>query len=165
MAIETSNEPDTRVTRDNAGVIAWPPFIFAACAGVGIVGHFVHAVPIADGPLIKRIGGLLAVCSGVLAIWAQRAMKAAGTNIRPDKPALVIVKRGPYRFTRNPLYLSLCMLHSGMALWLNDWVTLSLVLPLFAILHFGVVLREEAYLERKFGEEYLGFKRRVHRWI
>ena len=92
-------------------------------------------------------------------------MKAAGTNVSPHNPTLAIVKCGPYRFTRNPLYVSLCLLQLGISLRLNDWIALSLTLVLFGMLHYGVVLREEIYLERKFGEEYLAYKRSVRRWI
>lgn len=154
-----------RMSKDNAGVIAWPPTVFAVCAGISIFAHFVHAVPIAGGAVIRWVGSIVVVCSAALALWAVRVMKAAGTNIRPDQPTLVIVDCGPYRLTRNPMYLSLCLLQIGIALLLNDWIGLTFTLVLFAILHFGVVLREEAYLEQKFGEEYLRFKRSVHRWI
>jgi protein-S-isoprenylcysteine O-methyltransferase Ste14 len=153
------------MNKDNANVIAWPPLMFAVCAGIGIIAHFVHAVPITGEIFIRWLGGVLAVCSAALAIWAKRVMQAAGTNVRPDQPTLVIVKRGPYRHTRNPMYLSLCVFQIGIALLFNDWIALLLALVLFTILHFGVVLREEAYLERKFGEEYLELKHSVRRWI
>ncbi len=92
-------------------------------------------------------------------------MKAAGTNVRPDRPALTIVRNGPYRFTRNPMYLSLCLLQLALGFVLDGWVPLLLAIPLLVTLHFGVVLREERYLEAKFGEQYLLFKREVRRWI
>src|SRR6516162_9882906 len=76
------NLRDNSVNQDNAGVIAWPPLIFAVCVGMGIVVHFVHAVPIASRPVIRWLGGCLAVCSAALAIWAVRVMKAAGTNVK-----------------------------------------------------------------------------------
>src|SRR6516162_6396129 len=100
--LSSRNPPASIMSRDSAVVIAWPPLVFAACAGIGIIAHFIHAVPIESGGLIRWLGGLVTVCSGALALWAERVMKSAGTNVRPDKPTLVIVRRGPYRFTRNP---------------------------------------------------------------
>jgi protein-S-isoprenylcysteine O-methyltransferase Ste14 len=100
-----------------------------------------------------------------VAIWAERVMKAAGTNVRPDRPALTVVRSGPYRFTRNPMYLSLCLLPLAIGFFLDGWVPLLFAGILALVLHFGVILREESYLQRKFGEQYLSFKRQVRRWL
>jgi protein-S-isoprenylcysteine O-methyltransferase Ste14 len=111
------------------------------------------------------LGVALVVVSVSLATWAVRVMKTAGTNVRPDRPALIIVRSGPYRFTRNPMYLSLCLLQLGLGFLLDGWIPLLFAIPLMLILHFGVILREESYLEAKFGEQYLALKREVRRWI
>jgi protein-S-isoprenylcysteine O-methyltransferase Ste14 len=111
------------------------------------------------------LGITLALVSATVAIWAERVMKASGTNIRPDRPALTIVRHGPYRFTRNPMYLSLCLLQLALGFVLDGWMPLLCAIPLALILHYGVILREEAYLERKFGKSYLDLKRQVRRWI
>jgi len=103
-------------------------------------------------------GIVLIILAPTLALSALRTMQAAGTNVDPAKPALTIVRDGPFRFTRNPMYLALCF-------FLNDWITLLFVVPLALILHYGVVLREEKYLAAKFGEPYLQYKREVRRWI
>lgn len=92
-------------------------------------------------------------------------MVKAGTNIRPDKPALAIVTAGPFRLTRNPMYLSLCLLQLGLGLLINGLIPLLLVIPLALTLHFGVILREERYLTAKFGETYTHFQSHVRRWI
>jgi len=78
---------------------------------------------------------------------------------------VTIVRTGPYRFTRNPMYLSLCLAQVAIAFVVDDWVALLLVIPLALILHFGVVVREERYLEAKFGAQYLALKKEVRRWI
>ena len=111
------------------------------------------------------LGVALAVVSASLAVWAVRVMKAAGTNVRPDRPALTIVRSGPYQWTRNPMYLSLCLLQLALGFVLDGWIPVLSAIPLMLILHFGVVLREERYLEAKFGEQYLAFKRGVRRWM
>ncbi len=95
----------------------------------------------------------------------MRTIKAAGTNVHPSESALALVRDGPFRFTRNPMYLALSLVQVAPGFFLNDWITLLFVVPLALILHYGVVLREERYLTGKFGEPYLQFKREVHRWI
>ena len=150
---------------DHPQVITWPPLIFAACAVGGALAHFIFPIRVTRYPVSLAAGVVLAVLSASLAIWAERVMKAAGTNVRPDKPSLVIVSNGPYRFTRNPMYLSLCLLQLAIGCFLNGWVPVLFTPILALILHFGVILREESYLEGKFGEQYLSFKNRVRRWL
>lgn len=151
--------------KDNPGVIVWPPLLFAATLLFGCLLHLVFPVRLLP-PLLSRIAGsLIVLAAGVIALWAERVMKAAGTNVRPDKPATAIVTTGPFRFTRNPLYLSLCALQLGIALLINGVMPVVFLLPLILVLHFGVVKREERYLAVKFGDDYLSFKNRTHRWL
>ena len=150
---------------DHPGVIAFPPLIFAVCAVVGILLHFLFPIHVMRHSVSVAVGVFLSVVSAALAIWAARVMKAAGTNVRPDRPALTIVRSGPYQWTRNPMYLSLCLLQLALGFVLDGWIALLFTIPLVLILHFGVIRREESYLEAKFGEQYLAFKRKVRRWI
>jgi protein-S-isoprenylcysteine O-methyltransferase Ste14 len=81
------------------------------------------------------------------------------------KPTTAIVTKGPFRYSRNPLYVSLTLLYLGVALIINVlWIVL-LVVPVLVVMQRGVIGREEAYLERKFGEKYLSYKARVRRWV
>jgi protein-S-isoprenylcysteine O-methyltransferase Ste14 len=152
---------------DNPGVIAFPPFIWLVGAITGTLVHFFAIqLPISPNYRVCLVCGIaLMIIAPVLALSALFAMFGAGTNVDPAKPALTIVRGGPFRFTRNPMYLALCLLQIALGFFLNDWITLLFVIPLFCILHFGVVLREERYLETKFGEEYLALRRSVRRWL
>ena len=150
---------------DHPHVIALPPLIFLLYAVAGFGMHILHPSPVASPAAGRTVGVLLGILSGFLAIWARSVMKAGGTNIRPDRPAVAVVTDGPFRFTRNPLYLSLCLLLLAGGFFINDWMLLLATVPLAVTLHFGVILREEVYLERKFGASYLDFKRQVRRWI
>ena len=150
---------------DHPGVIAFPPFIFVGCVGLGGLLHWLFPTRVMMYAASVSIGVVLAVASMSLALWAARVMKAAGTNVRPDRPSLTVVRGGPYRFTRNPMYLSLCLLQLAVGFILDGWTPILLTIPLALILHFGVILREERYLERKFGERYLEIKREVRRWL
>ncbi len=151
---------------DNPGVIAFPPLIWLIGAVASTLVHFLVArISIMNYNVSLVCGIALATMAPSLAISALIVMKKGGTNVNPSKPALAIVRGGPFRFTRNPMYLALCLLQVALGFFLNDWITLIFVVPLALILHYGVVLREERYLVAKFGEPYLELKREVRRWI
>jgi protein-S-isoprenylcysteine O-methyltransferase Ste14 len=95
----------------------------------------------------------------------MRTIENAGTPIRTDRPVPHLVTNGPFRYTRNPGYLGLAMLYAGIAVLRNAlWAILLLPLVVYVIQR-EVIGREERYLERTFGEEYLAYKARVRRWV
>ena len=110
-------------------------------------------------------GIVLGVAAVVIALSGILAFRRAGTHVEPHKPSLVLVGEGPYRFTRNPMYVGLILLMLGLSLIFSlDWGVL--IAPLFAlVLHHGVVLREEAYLSQKFGDAYRAYLERTRRWV
>ena len=151
--------------RDHAGVIAFPPLIFAAHVVAGGLAHWLWPIPLLPSPSARTIGAILAVAAGAQAFWAARIMNRAGTNVRPSQPTTAIVAAGPYTYTRNPMYLSLCLLYLGISLLIDGVLPVLFLVPLALTLHFGVIKREERYLAAKFGETYLAYQRRVRRWI
>ena len=92
-------------------------------------------------------------------------MRDANTNVDPTQPTTTIVTSGPFRFTRNPIYTSLTLLYIGIALIVNSLLTILLLPIILVLMNVGVIAREERYLERKFGTQYLAYKQRVHRWL
>ena len=131
-----------------------------------LIHFFVTQAPMMSTYRVSLVCGIvLVILAPTLAISAVVTFKKAGTNVNPAEPALTIARGGPYRFTRNPMYLALCLLQVALGFFLDDWITLMFVVPLFLMLHYGVVLREERYLTAKFGEPYLELKRGVRRWI
>jgi protein-S-isoprenylcysteine O-methyltransferase Ste14 len=150
---------------DTAGVAAPPPLIFLAGLAVGFVLEAL--LPETDLPawLEWGVGGLLVVSGLGLLLWFNTMFSRAGTAVEPWKPTTAIVTTGPYRFTRNPAYLGMALTYIGIALMSSAlWVLVPLPFVL-AVIDRAVIAREERYLERQFGEEYLGFKRGVRRWI
>ena len=160
MAKASADEP-----LDNPRVIAFPPLIWLVNAVISVLVHLFIRVPIMRYGMSLVCGIIFIILAPTLALSAFKTMKAAGTNILPSKPALTIVRSGPFRFTRNPVYLSFCLLQVALGFFLNNWITLLFVVPLALMFHYGVVLREERYLTAKFGEPYLQYKREVRRWI
>lgn len=151
--------------KDHPGVIALPPLIWLGCAMMSGLVHYAFPYRMMGQGVALPLGITLVLVAVFLAISAVRVLKAAGTNIHPGEPTLTIVRNGPYRFTRNPMYLALCLLQLALGFFLNDFIALLFVIPLAVILHYGVILREERYLEAKFGDPYLALKREVRRWL
>ena len=135
------------------------------CVAGGSLAHALCPYRFPLGSWARWAGGALGLAAVLFALWGRRTMKAAGTNVRPSMPALAIVADGPFAFTRNPLYLALIGLFAGIGLALRSPAFLAILAPLGLVLHFGVVLREERYLEAKFGDLYRGYRARVRRWI
>ena len=151
--------------KDHPNIIAPPPLIFFGCALASWLLQHLFPLRVMSYSLSLPIGIALACVAGSLVVWAALIMKERGTNVRPDRPSQTIVTSGPYRFTRNPMYLSLCLLQLGLGFILDGWIPLLFIIPLALILHFGVIVREEQYLESKFGEQYSVLKKTVRRWV
>ena len=151
--------------RDNPGVLIFPPLLFALCLLAGIAIHAVTPAGLRAPAWVRGAGLAMAVGAIVHALWGERTMKAAGTNVRPSLPALAIVRSGPFAYSRNPLYLSLVLLLAGIGIAVPSIPILAMVIPLVAVLRFGVIAREERYLAEKFGQTYRDYQRTVRRWF
>jgi protein-S-isoprenylcysteine O-methyltransferase Ste14 len=150
---------------DNPGVIAPPPLIYAGPLAIGLLLNLKFPMRFLPRKVAAILGVTLIGASVGLVSQAYQRMKRAGTNVDPYEPATVLVTEGPFKFTRNPLYLSVTLFYAGVATLVNAlWAMLMLPIVLF-VMNRGVVEREERYLERKFGEQYTQYKGRVRRWI
>jgi protein-S-isoprenylcysteine O-methyltransferase Ste14 len=96
---------------------------------------------------------------------AVRRFRSAGTSVVPGEPSTVLLETGPYRYTRNPIYIGIILIYSGLAIMATSAWMLLLLIPVLIVLQRGVVEREEAYLIEKFGEAYRKFQARVPRWL
>ena len=150
---------------DNPGVVAPPPLVYAGALAAGLLAG--RAYPVAFLPrVIARVLGPSLLAGGFLLIGSGlRAMRRAGTNVDPREPATAIVTEGPYRFTRNPIYVGLTLVYGGVAALANALPAAILLPFVLIVMQRGVIEREERYLERKFGDEYLRYKARVRRWV
>jgi protein-S-isoprenylcysteine O-methyltransferase Ste14 len=152
--------------KDTPNAVVRPPvaWIFALVAGVAADRfHPLRFVP-ASVPG-AWIGGAIFAIAFALAIWAIVTIRKAGTQVETYKPTTTIVVDGPYRFTRNPIYLGMVLGQIGVAVAFDSlWILATLVL-FYLVIRYGVIAREEAYLEHKFGDVYLGYKSRVRRWL
>jgi protein-S-isoprenylcysteine O-methyltransferase Ste14 len=151
--------------RDAPGVIAIPPLIYVGFLALGFaVDWLVPAAFLPDG--VQYAAGLALIAAGAaIVVPVVRGFRGAGTNLDVRKPATALVTAGPFRFSRNPAYVALSLLHAGIAVMADNPWALGLLAPALLVMHFGVILREERYLERKFGAEYLRYKASVRRWL
>jgi len=152
---------------DVAGVIALPPFIFLAFLVTATVLEAVVPLPFLASYAVTRYlaGALLAVSGFVLIGMGTRRFVAAGTNIPPNLPTTALVVDGIYGRTRNPLYLGSTLVYLGLSVAAGSLWAIALLVPLLWVMNVGVITREERYLERKFGDAYRAYKKRVRRWV
>jgi len=156
---------ETREAPDNPGVIAPPPLIYAGALVAGLLANRRYHIPFLPRSLARTLGPSLVVGGLAIGFLGSREMRRAETNLDPRKPATTVVAGGPFRFTRNPLYLSMTMIYGGISALANALLPILLLPLVLRLMRRGVIEREERYLERKFGDEYLQYKARVRRWI
>lgn len=168
LRASTARPGGSAMTKDSPNVIAFPPLILAGALGLAILLEWLVPFSLLPPPLTFWTSVLASVFAGTgggLAVSAIFAFRRAGTNIEPYRPALHLVEAGPYVMTRNPMYLGLMALHVTITLIASlDWALVTLI-PLALTLHYGVVLREEAYLTATFGQPYTEYCARTRRWI
>ncbi len=150
---------------DSPGVIVFPPVLYVGTLLIGLLLHLLLPWHLSAGRWVRICGAVLVLVSGIIAQWAARTMRRAGTNVMPNKPSLAIVTDGPFRFTRNPLYLTNAIFYLGLTLIFNAVWPLLLLVPMLVVVDWGIIRREERYLEAKFGDAYLAYKARVRRWL
>ena len=151
-----------------AGVIARPPLLFLAALLLGLASDRLLPLPFAaaGGDLVHwTIGGSLMLIGSSLAVAGIRNFSRAGTPIPTNKPTRTLVTTGIHGWTRNPIYLGLFLVYGGAGVATRSPWVLILMLPLALTIRYGVVAREEAYLERRFGAAYRDYKARVRRWL
>ena len=153
---------------DNSGVRIFPPGIYLACLLVGFAVQWVRPAPIGLGDWpqgLKLVGGVVILLGLGLMGSALVAFRKAGTAVNPTRPTSAITRDGPYRLTRNPMYLGFALVHGGIALWADAlWPLLTLPLAMWMV-QVAVIDKEERYLAEKFGDDYLSYKVAVRRWI
>lgn len=153
--------------KDRADIKVPPPLLFFACLGAGVFLDYLYPFQIISCPWAFRIvsGCLLIAVSGLIAVGAFRALINCKTPFNPAKPTLKIVCEGPFRYSRNPLYLALLLLLGGIAaLRCSLWLVCAEI-TLFSLLEYFAIRPEEKYLADKFGDEYLEYKSSVRRWL
>jgi protein-S-isoprenylcysteine O-methyltransferase Ste14 len=150
---------------DSPGVRVPPPLVFLGGLAIGLVLSTWAPTEYLDRAIAHLVGGVLTGIGVLLALSAVYAFFRARTNLRPDRSSSALVRTGPYRFTRNPMYVSMTIVYLGVAVMMQSLWSLLLLPLVVTFIRTKVIAREEAYMERRFGAEYLRYKSEVRRWL
>lgn len=151
---------------DTAQVAIRPPLAWALAIVAGLALDWLMPLPFMPARAPSSwLGGGIFVAALALAAWAIATITRGGSNVPTNLPTTAIVDTGPYRFTRNPIYLGMMLGLLGLAMAFDSLWLLVTLAPFALVIRHGVVAREEAYLDRKFGEGYRGYRSRVRRWL
>ena len=147
-------------------LIAPPPVMYIGALLLGVGIHVLLPISIfLATPAREILASFLLILSGAFARWAFLTMRRTGTTANPKKPSAALVTDGPFRISRNPIYVAMTGLYIGSAFLVNSAWPLILLVPLLMVMQWGVILREERYLSEKFGSEYTAYSSRVRRWL
>lgn len=142
-----------------------PPLLFAVAIAAGVLLHLARPLPFASRAARWPIGAALVLAGLTLFVAAVRAFAAAGTPVPGGMSTTAIVRRGPYRFSRNPIYVAFVLIHLGVAASVGSWWLLMTLAAGISVVAIAVVPREERYLEARFGSLYRDYKSSVRRWL
>jgi protein-S-isoprenylcysteine O-methyltransferase Ste14 len=153
-------------TADTAQVVVRPPIAWALGVLVGLALNWLMPLPFMPPAVSARwLGGTLFAIALALLVWAIATLTRAGSHVPTSMPTTTIVDTGPYRFTRNPIYLAMFLGLVALAMVFDSLWLLAVLVPFALVIRYGVVTREEAYLERKFDDVYRRYRSRVRRWL
>ena len=161
----TEMRDSTFGTSDRPAVIAPPPVLFLGYIMLGVVLDLIwpSSLPIGD---MKYAAGLVTFGLGVaLLAWSLLLFRRAGTNVETRKPTHALVISGPYSISRNPIYIALSLIHLGIGVLSDSLWVVGLIVPALLTIRYGVIAREERYLDAKFGDDYRRYKASVRRWL
>jgi protein-S-isoprenylcysteine O-methyltransferase Ste14 len=153
-------------TADTAQVIIRPPLAWGIAVIAGLAVNWLLPLPFLPAELPTGwLGAIVFVLALALFAWAIVTITNAGSNVPTNRATTTVVESGPYHFTRNPIYLGMFLGLIGLAIAFDNLWLLLMLVPFAFIIRYGVVAREEAYLEREFGDIYRGYYSRVRRWL
>jgi protein-S-isoprenylcysteine O-methyltransferase Ste14 len=163
---DRSDKAETGMLPDAANLgIVRPPLVYLGAIALGLLLHFAWPVRLVSHAVGGPLGGTAVFVAVALFLSAVRTFRTAGTPVPGNRPTTTIVRTGPYRFSRNPIYLAFSLLQLGVAVWVNSLWLLVTLIPAVALMSFVVIPREEQYLETRFPSDYLPYKASVRRWL
>lgn len=164
--ISTSSDRPTRGTRkfDSPGV-RLPPVLYIAAFLIGVALQARFPLPFLAQPVVLGLGGVLAAVGALCIVTSIPAMLRGHGTLNTAGPSTALVISGPYRYSRNPMYLGLVLLFTGVAVLLAVTWALLFVLPLILYTQTRVIMPEERYLQRAFGDTYLAYCSQARRWL
>jgi protein-S-isoprenylcysteine O-methyltransferase Ste14 len=148
----------------NLGLVR-PPFVYLGSIALGLAVHYAWPVRFIPASVSTPIGATLVLLAVGVFVTAVRTLRAAGTPVPGNRPTTTIVRTGPYRVSRNPIYLAFSLFQLGLAVYVNSLGLLITLIPAVALMALVVIPREEHYLEERFPSEYSPYRAAVRRWL
>ena len=155
-------------SRDTANIMLPAPVIYLGALALSVVAKLLFRSALLPSALagVRRLGGVKLLVGGLALIgWSVRTMYRHDTSPLPEHPTETLVEDGPFGFSRNPIYLGMTMIYTGVTLLLNNLWGIVLLPAVLTAMRRGVIEREEEYLTERFGEPYIDYIRRVRRWF
>jgi len=152
-------------TANHSGVLVPPPLLYAGALLIVLILDWLRPLELMPATAGLWGGSIVLVMGLALNVWGAYTMSRARTPINPYRPVADIVDWGPFRLSRNPLYVGLNLVFLGLTLLINSAWGILLLVALLVVMHYGVILREERYLESRFGEAYREYCRKVRRYL
>jgi len=163
---DPSQENETEAAAEDHDQVRFPPpliFLILIVLAAGLGYFFPASMGVPDS--FQALGVAITLFGVTVVILINSQFKHNSTAIEPWKPTSTLITHGFYRWSRNPIYLGFCLFNMGMGIAFNNlWIFLSFV-PGVILVYYIAIAREEAYLERRFGQEYLDYKASVRRWL
>jgi protein-S-isoprenylcysteine O-methyltransferase Ste14 len=150
---------------DNAGVKVPPPICFFGFLMAGILIDSTWIGGSLAPPVFMIIGAVIAIPTFILLVISAKKHKSVGSNVEPWKPTTVLITDGVYKYTRNPIYVAMATVYIGLAIAAGSLMAIVLLPVCLTVIWYFVIAKEEAYLEDKFGDQYLSYKTKVRRWL
>lgn len=150
---------------DRPAIAVAPPLLYLAALAAVIALHWLWPVAILAYPAAAWIGAVLLALGLALNLWGAWSLKRARTPINPYRPTESVVTAGAFRVSRNPLYVGLDLVFLGVTLLLDSSWGVAVLAAVLVVMHYGVILPEERYLEARFGEPYRRYRARVRRYL
>ncbi len=151
--------------RGSPGVLAPPPLILAGHLILGLALDWILAAPFLAPAIQYSLGAVLIAAAAALAGAAIVRFARAGTNVPTHRPTTALVVAGPYRYSRNSIYVAMLLLLLGIGIMVDSAWIVALAAPFALVLRYGVIAREERYLDAKFGDPYRAYRARIRRWV
>jgi len=155
----------SKINSDAPNVKIIPPLVYLAGIVIGFLANIWMPIKVVPNLVAWAVGGILIFCGAVFTGFALLKFRDVGTTVRPDRAANTLVIAGPYKITRNPMYLGMAVFYFGIAV-LDQWIWALILLPVVLIvIQRGAIEPEEAFLEQRFGANYISYKEKVRRWL
>ena len=155
----------SKINSDAPNVKIIPPLVYLAGIVIGFLANIWMPIKVVPNLVAWAVGGILIFCGAVFTGFALLKFRDVGTTVRPDRAASTLVIADPYKITRNPMYLGLALVYLGIAT-AGQCVWALILLPVvLIIIQRGAIEPEEAFLEKRFGVDYISYREKVRRWI